>query len=788
MLPRLYICKPQEGAKEIQKGCDEMERQSGLKLFTFIISILLVCALCFAVFAENTSSDFEINGTTLVKYRGNGGVVIVPDGITEIGEWAFDHSAVTRVILPETLEEIRSYAFFECTKLEEITLPASLNNLEYTVDETYGDQIAQAQVFYNNLKLQAINVAEGNQNYKSIDGVLFTADGKKLLYYPAGKNAGGTYTIPEGTEELGYTAFASADLTAIEFPSTLSLLNSEGGDFNGVSGLQKISVAEGNRQYYTVDDVLYDRNGSLLLYPSWKAGTDLDKDYFPKDLTRIGSFAFQGNQNLKTIEFPDGILTVDWMAFDGAHSLRSVTLPSSVGLISGYAFSYCYKLERVSILSSAVTFPDTWGGKNGENIFDNANSRVILSGPAGSDVQAYAERWGIAFEVMEPDTTVLLTEKADIPAPAEPEAEVSGPFEIQGNTLVRYTGNEEVVTVPDGIEVLGEWAFNWCNARKIILPETLKEIESYCFFNCPNLSDITLPASLETIGSMQAFNITPALKRFKIAQGNKNFVSVDGVLFSADRETLLYYPDGKNEGGTYAIPEGTKRLGGAALSDAKLTAIEIPASFDGASFYGDFSSMEFLTDINVSPDNTTCKSVNGILFDHEGTLIAYPAGRKAEHLGKDDFPAEMKALTPWAFQHVRHLKTVEIPDGITTIPWMCFTYTDSLESVTLPASVCNISGYAFADCSNLETVTILNPDAVLMEDDEHFSDEYRAKMDFNVLDDSPNASLCGYEGSTAQAYAAKYHLTFKSLGEAPEKDPDASAPEPMPVFVPACAE
>ena len=789
-----------------------MERQSGMKLFTFIISMLLVCALCFAVSAESADSDFEIDGTTLVKYKGFKDVVTVPDGITEIGESAFCGSTATKIILPETLEEIRSYAFGNCYNLKEITLPASLTNLEYEYDEQYSDPIIQACVFGNNEKLEAINVAEGNANYTSIDGVLFTADGKKLLYYPAGKNRYKSYAIPEGTEEIGYSAFSGVSLSSIELPSTLTTLHDEGGDFSCISGLKEITVNSDKSCFYSVDGVLYQHNGTLVLYPASKKGEVLKKEDFPRGLTNIGAFAFQGNEYLKTIELPNTIHSVDWMAFMGAHSLESVTFPAATDFISGYAFSYCQNLKKVTLPGQYVYFPeDSWGeGTNGANVFSDANSSVVLCGTAGSNVQTFAEKWGIEFEALNaddsslqtaansediasavptPDVIVLQTEEGKITVPAEPEVEVNGFFETSGTTLVRYTGiDEEVVIVPDGIEVLGEFAFDRCNARKIILPESLKEIQCYCFFNCPNLADITLPASLETLGSMQAFNITPALKRFKVAQGNKNFVSVDGVLFSADRETLLYYPDGKNVGGTYAIPEGTKWLGGAALGAARMSVVEIPASFDGNSFYNDFSSMESLTDINVSPDNKTCKSIDGMLFDNDGTLLAYPAGRKAEHLGKDDFPAEMKALAPWAFQHVQHLKTVEIPDGITTIPWMCFTFTDCLERVTLPASVCNISGYAFADNSVLKSLTVLNPEAVLMEDDENFSDEYRAKMDFNILDDSPKATLRGYEGSTAQAYAAKYDLAFESLGEAPEKDPNAPAPEPMPVFVPGCAE
>lgn len=816
-----------------------MDRQPGCKHFTLFICILLACMLCFAVSAASADSDFEIEGTTLVKYTGNGGVVTVPDGITVINEWAFDSSAVTKVILPETLEEIQNYAFFDCTELEEITLPASLTILEYSSDDSHDYKISQAQVFYNNWKLQAINVAEGNPYYKSVDGVLFTIDEKKLLYYPAGKNYGGRYAIPEGTEELGYTAFASAELTSIELPSTLTTLYNGGGDFDGISGLLRISVAEGNPLYYSADGVLYDRSGTLMLYPAWKEGSELDKDSFPKGITGIGAFAFRGNQNLKSIEFPDGVLSVDWMAFQGARSLRSVTFPSSLSYVSGYIFNDCKKLERVTFRGASVTFPDTDSNNTGDDIFTRARSGLVLCGPEKSTVRSYADRWGLDFEVLdnnteaagteavkltaadnsstqasvdseipEPDIIVLHTdtddlmitdeveeadnsfpsepEEADVPVPAEPETKTTGVFEIQDKTLYRYTGHDETVVIPDGIEVLGEWAFDGCDAKKIILPETLKEIQCYCFFDCPNLADITLPASLVRIDEAQAFNLLPSLKRFKVAQGNKNFVVVDGVLFSADRKTLLYYPDAKNAGGQYSIPEGTTDFNVSAFDGAKLTSIELPASLNRVSSGLGFSSMNFLKEITVVPGHPSCQSIDGVLYDLSNTLLYYPSAKETKVLGKEDFAEGIRIIGHYAFQNNQYIKTIEFPEGVESIGWMCFTWADALENVTVPTSVRSIDAFAFADCPNLKEVVILNSDANLRLDESKINEDYN----FNIIDESPYARLCGYEGSTAQIYAEKLDLPFRSLGPAPKKDPNATQPdpEPTPVFIPDCME
>ena len=282
---------------------------------------------------------------------------------------------------------------------------------------------------------------------------------------------------------------------------------------------------------------------------------------------------------------------------------------------------------------------------------------------------------------------------------------------------------------------------------------------------------------------MQAFAYNHSLKAINVAEGNPYFVSVDGVLFNKDKTKLLYYPAGRNQGGEYAIPEGVTELGGSAIQDTGLTAIELPSTFVRMHNGNDFADNPELKEIRVAENNPVFRSVDGMLFDNSGTLISYPAGREQETLEANDFPAEMKAIGPYAFQFVQHLKNVEIPEGIKTIEWMCFTFSPSLESVTLPASVNNIAGYAFSLCPNLKRVTILNPDAMIGG----FSNGYGSATDNNIFNHSPNAVLYGYENSTAQIYAAQLKDAFESLGEAPAKDPNAT-PEPIAVsdFMPEC--
>ena len=348
---------------------------------------------------------------------------------------------------------------------------------------------------------------------------------------------------------------------------------------------------------------------------------------------------------------------------------------------------------------------------------------------------------------------------------ASAEETEKGFFEVDGTTLMKYNGPGGEVTVPDGIEVLGESAFDSANVTKVNLPETLKTIDSYCFFDCRALKEITLPASLETISEAQAFAYNTSLQAINVAEGNRYFTSVDGVLFNTAQTDLLFYPAGKNWGGEYAIPEGTRRLGSSAFSSSGLTAIEIPSTLSGLGFSTDFTSCTELKEFKVSEKNPYYRAVDGMLFDQYGKLICYPAGREQETMTAKDFPAEMREIGSWAFQFAQNLKNVTLPDGITSIPWMCFTFSPSLESITLPASVTYIDGYAFADNYRLEQVVILNPEAKIVAKDDRYPD----RDNYNILNYSPHAVLYGHEGSTAQAYAKECNVPFKVLS--PEQDP-----------------
>lgn len=123
-------------------------------------------------------------------------------------------------------------------------------------------------------------------------------------------------------------------------------------------------------------------------------------------------------------------------------------------------------------------------------------------------------------------------------------------------------------------------------------------------------------------------------------------------------------------------------------------------------------------------------------------------------------PDTVTTINERAFQGIYSLKSVELPDSVKTIGKNAFGSCSGLESIVLPESVEVIGKEAFSACSHLESITILNPDCIIFKMAKTISDGFNGEF---------NGTICGYSGSTAEAYAKLYDRKFKSLGEASVK-------------------
>ena len=130
--------------------------------------------------------------------------------------------------------------------------------------------------------------------------------------------------------------------------------------------------------------------------------------------------------------------------------------------------------------------------------------------------------------------------------------------------ILAVTRSEAEIVIPENIEglpvtAIGEEAFYQNPCRSVILPETLRTIESSAFYCCYYLEEIRIPAAVTEIGS-GAFFRTSSLRSIWVAEGNTAYCDLDGVLLSGDKTTLIHYPEGRAEA-TYTIPETVSAIG-----------------------------------------------------------------------------------------------------------------------------------------------------------------------------------------------------------------------------------
>ena len=130
--------------------------------------------------------------------------VVIGDSVTSIGVGAFySCDSLTSVVIPDSVTTIGDYAFYYCSSLTSVVIPDSVT--------TIGDG-----AFRDCYSLTSITVSGGNANYKSIDGNLYTKDGKTLIQYAIGKTAT-KFAIPDSVTTIGVKAFAYCDsLTSVE--------------------------------------------------------------------------------------------------------------------------------------------------------------------------------------------------------------------------------------------------------------------------------------------------------------------------------------------------------------------------------------------------------------------------------------------------------------------------------------------------------------------------------------------------------------------------------------------
>ena len=280
-------------------------------------------APCNSSASATPASDFE----TRIE---DDGVVIVK----------FLKRNATSVVIPAQIDgqpvvAIAAEAFERCFSLTSVEFPNGL--------QTIGEG-----AFEFCYSLTKFIVSSANEHFRAVDDVLFTADGKTLVAYPAG-NKRTEYVVPNGVETIGPRAFNGCQsLTSVALPDGLQILGAKA--FDGCRSLTKFIVSSANEHFRAVDGVLFTADGKTLV--AYLVGNKRTEYVVPDGVKTIGAYAFYGCASLTSVALPDGLTTIGEGAFACRSSLTSVEIPNSVKEIGENAFLWCKSLRSVEIPNS----------------------------------------------------------------------------------------------------------------------------------------------------------------------------------------------------------------------------------------------------------------------------------------------------------------------------------------------------------------------------------------------------------------------------------------------------
>ena len=502
--------------------------------------------------------------------------------------------------------------------------------------------------------------------------------------------------------------------------------------------LESIEVDSKNLRYSSVDGIVYDKEKKKLIFcPQGKTGVVK----VPDGVQTIGDSSFSGCKNLKSVSLPDSLKTIGSGAFQECESLTSVNIPEHVTEIGWDAFMYCRSLKTITIPASVESLRDVdfMRCTSLESInVDSANKNLVSVN-------------GVLFNK---DKTVLIqcpAKKTSVTIPATVRAfsyyafgdcadikTLNIPASVEDIGNLMNCKSLESITVDSNNKNYSSDSGILYNKKKteliicprnksgkVVIPDTVEEIQWHAFGNCKKITDVKLPASLKRV-EYGAFNDCTAMKIDKMPN---NLTSVAYKAFgnctnlkSADMPKTLNYLD--------------------------------PFAFDGCTN---------LTAINIDSENKTYQSQDGVVYtNNKSATYACPNGKTSVSLS-----GGVKTIGNCSFSGCKKLKALVIPSGVVSVGQYAFDRCSSVKSVALPNTVESLGMLSFYDCRSLEQITVpkevksINFDALGY--DEYYKMPPIEYSNFTMPELKENFKIIGYKGSEAEKYAKYYKIKFEEL-------------------------
>ena len=591
------------------------------------------------------------------------------------------------------LEKIEHLAFSQCTALEEIYIPDSVKELEVMSPDR--------GPFYSCYGLKRISIggidtitngmiATGSQiESLTIRGSVRNIGANAFYYFYRKQDADQPFAelvIEEGVEEIGSSAFyGCSGFSSASIPSSVKVI--------------------GEKAFYNCSNINF---GNLTLY-----------------VETINESAFWECRGITSIKLI-GTKTIKNNAFGNCFGLKTIDFGTSLEKIETGAFYQCIALEEVylpdSVKELEVQSPDRgpfYGCWSLTILIDYNNVELAqLLSSVGLEYEFSNHQFLLTFiDNLGNNSTRFYNfgDKIELATPTWDQHVFAGWYEDETFT-VPWVGQ---TMPPHDLTLYAGWDFNVFTLT--VKPMNGENPTEYTFAS-GNTIDIVSPTkngyvfagwALNEIGDEPFDGIMPAenitiYARWKEAAANGNYeamgdhVALIGYVLLEEESKTVYLPDQVDGMPLTVISSG-------AFSNSQVEAVFIPASVMQIE-QGAFSGSDTLSAIHISSDNPVYKSIDGVVYNKDGTKLIFCPPTAVKHV---NVPNGVTEIGPYAFDGTA-ISSVTLPQTLTKIGERAFRDT-AIYQIVLPESLTEIGERAFSGCRNLTMIEAKGSPAVIGE-------------------------------------------------------------------------
>lgn len=458
------------------------------------------------IWEENNFTYQGEEKATLLSYRGEEGVVVVPEKtrtipVESIGEGAFEgNKDILKIILPETVTSIGEFAFRNCRNLEEVHLSNAIRELP-------------DNIFLGCPKLKKVN-------------------------------------LPSLLERIPSLLFIHSCLKTVRIGKEVREIKNR--SFNS-NCLQEVIIDPENPYFISDGKAIYSKNGKNLV----TLLVNSVEFIVPEGVLRIQSHAFENSASIRKISLPKSLKIIDDHAFFSTQ-ISDILLPEGLEKIGNQAFKFCRNLNE-------ILFPESLKVIGKEAFYDSGLTEVLISRKVRKiGVNAFTIRKNeidtrgvIDFKVSEENPLYFVKNKGLFYRGSKGIRflilverigslyEIPEGTEILSDDLFSYHGEITEVILPDSLKQIGHYTFYYSSVEKINIPKDLESIGDYAFYQT-KLKEIYLPKSLKILGKNCLSTRRDSLggrflEKIEVEEGNeKFFVDQQGLYIRGDKEISLF--------------------------------------------------------------------------------------------------------------------------------------------------------------------------------------------------------------------------------------------------------